>query len=146
MSLPSRASLDDWSGEIAEDAVTEMKGEISVIDPNTETSTDYDPEGDSGASSTPTTLLDHRRARIQQYRTPSDDSGAGQWNTKTHIRVQVDLLDTDPVIPSGMIVVVHNGGKNKWLEQYTFEVQRSVNSSSAALRTIDAISELGVSA
>jgi hypothetical protein len=144
MALPSRASLDDWSAEITEDAVTQMNGVISIIDPNTEQSTPYVPEADTGNTSTPATVLDHRRARIAQLiRPPSDASGGQEWSTRTRMRFQVDLLPGDPTITKGMIVIVNDGGKDHALESFTYEVTRAINSSHAALRSIDATSELG---
>lgn len=143
MALPSLSALDDWSSEIAEDAVGEMNGEISVIKPNTADDSDYDPEADSGGTAAPSTVLSHRRARIQHLKAPSDATGGGQWGTKTFIRFQVENKTDDPLILKGMIVVVHNGGKDKALEAFTYEVTRAVNSSHAALRTIEAVSELG---
>ena len=143
MALPSRALLDDWSAEITEDAVTEMKATISVIDPNSETApSDYDPETDSGTAAIPTTLLDHRRARAQFMRPPSDEAGAAEWSTRTRMVFQVDLLPGDPFIPKGCIVIVHDGGKDPALAMVRYEVMRAVNSSEAALRTIYTASEL----
>lgn len=143
MALPSRASLDDWSSEIAEDAVTEMRGEITIIAPQSDDNTDYDPEADSGGTADSTVLIDPRPARVLRLRAPSDATGAAQWGTKTAVRVQIEIRDTDPLIPAGSILKVLDGHKDKALEAYTYEVTRAVNSTQAPLRTIDAVSEMG---
>ena len=72
-------------------------------------------------------------------------TGVDQNTTKRAIRFQIELRAGDPVITTGLTVRVDDGGKNKQLEQFAYTVQSSVNSSHAALRTIEAISEgLGI--
>src|SRR3954466_15090402 len=102
MALPSRAELDDWSSEIAEDAIGEMNGVACIIKPNAGDSTEYDPTTDTGGTAVPTVIISPRRARIQHLRAPSDATGAAEWGTKTGVRIQIEIKPSDPLILKGM--------------------------------------------
>lgn len=144
MHLPNPATRADWSAEITEEALGEVNGEISVLNPGETVEIPYDPGTDEGGDVVMATVLANRPARIQHLRSPVDASVADQWQTKRAIRFQIELRAGDPLILKGYIVKVVDGGKDKSLEQFAYTVTSAVNSSHAALRTIEAVSELAV--
>ena len=143
MALSPITPAADWPSEIADAAIPEFTGRISVIDPSTSNGT-YNPDADAyiGAIAD-TPILSNRAARIQHIRLPLEQSGAREWGAKRRYRFQIELRDGDPEITKGMIVRVIDGGRDPSLVNYAFTVLSATNSSHAAIRTIETISELG---
>lgn len=133
MQLPALTDDSDWSAEITEDAVGEMNGRIGVYAP--------------GDRDDLTEVMAPRRARIQQIRRPVQAVGADEWTIVRDFVFQVEILPgdadltDDQIIRKGLIVRVFDGGKDQWLERFAFPVLNAVNSSHAALRTIQCTSE-----
>lgn len=80
-------------------------------------------------------------ARVQHLRAPLDASSASAWATKRAIRVQIPLTDSAALIRKGWIVQFI-GGNDPALENISATVQSAINSSHAAIRTVECISEL----
>lgn len=139
--------LDDseWPQEIADAAHEEFTGVISVIDPGTGNPGVYSAETDIRTGATPDdVVLDDRAARIQHIRLPLEMAGSREWSTKRRYRFQIDLLPGDPIITKGMVVRVTNGGRDASLTSFAFTVTAASNSSHAAVRTIETVTELAV--
>lgn len=140
--LPPITSGDDWLAEIAAEALKEFTASIMVILPGF--SGRYDPELDAHVGAdTGSVALAERPARIQHIRLPLETAGSAEWATRRRYRFQVELRPGDPVITKGMIVVVTDGGRDPNLEAFTYEVISATNSSHAAIRTIETITEMG---
>jgi hypothetical protein len=137
---------DDWSGEILEVAREFFNCAIDVILPGKPGK--YNPSTDAydGAGAVPDVMvIEGRPARAQHIRLPLEQAGAYEWSTKRRYRFQIELLASDPVIRKGMVVRVREGGKDPVLVHFAFEVASASNSSHAALRTIETLTEFGVS-
>lgn len=133
-----------WSEEILEVAREYFNGVIDVFIPATLGK--YDPVTDerTGEGYVPEqVLIGARQARIQQLQTPREQSGSYEWSTKRRYRFQVELLTNDPVIHKGAMVRVRDGGRDSQLEDYVYQVTSASNSSHAALRTIETVTEFG---
>lgn len=126
MALPAFGAIETW-----QDAIEKVHGShfrkatISVFDGRT-------------------TILAGRPARVQQQRSPAVATDSGQHIAKRAFLFEIELRAGDPVIKKGMLVRVTNGGRDPQLENYGFTVTNSVNSSEAAVRTIETITELDV--
>ncbi|MDL5351094.1 DUF6093 family protein [Microbacterium sp. zg-YB36] len=132
-----------WSDVIAEAARTMFNGEARVMLPGTPGT--YDPITDTVTGGTPPTVAqDWRPARAQHVGMPLETSDGNGWSTKRRFRFQWDLLPDDPIITKGMYVE-YRGGKDPSLARFDYQVLSAVNSSHAALRTVEAMSELGIS-
>jgi hypothetical protein len=137
---------EDWPEEILEVARDFFNCTIDVILPGKPGK--YDPITDTNTGEgyvAPTTILEARAARAQHIRLPLEQAGAYEWSTKRRYRFQIELLAADPVVRKGMVVRVRAGGRDPVLENFAFEVASASNSSHAALRTIETLTEFGVS-
>jgi hypothetical protein len=136
--LPTASS---WSEEIAEAAREFYNGLLTIIDPGTPGT--YDPVTDTMTGGNPDTILiADRPARAQHLGLPTQGSDVTGWNVKRRFRFQCDVLEGDPIIRKGL-VATFTGGSDPSLAEYTFQVVSAVNSSHAALRTIECTTELG---
>lgn len=135
------AANAEWSDEITDVAVGEMRGKIWVFDPDPAGKTPYNALTDAGGKPGMVTVLSNRRARIQHGRNPVSGASSDSWDPKRNFRFQIDLLPGDPLILKGMIVRVTDGHKDPSLQQFAYTVESATNSSQAALRTIVAVSE-----
>lgn len=140
MALPSPASVTDWSAAITAAVLPLMTGAIEIYDPESATTTPYDPATDTGGVSTPALFMAERPARIQQL-TSTDLPGTTEWTAKTPYRIQIELRPGDPYIRKGLQVRVTNGDKDPSLTERSYEVISAVNSSNAAVRTINCVSD-----
>lgn len=131
MPLTPVPPASDWSAVIAEAAKMMFNGELRAFIPG---------ELDSGADDV--VLIDWRPARAQHLAMPLEMSDGSGWNTKRRFRFQTELRADDPIIPKGAIVRFR-GGKDHTLTRFAFQVTSAVNSSHAALRTIETITEGG---
>lgn len=153
MALSPIPTADDWPDEIAALARTQFGATIEVLLPGTPGK--YDAKTDSYVGGTPDQIVltgtspDHdipgRPARAQQLRLPIEQAGAAEWSAKRRYRFQIDLLPGDPVITKGMVVRVRRNPRDPSLLHFAFQVTAASNSSHAALRTIETITEFGVS-
>lgn len=137
---------DDWSSEIYE-AVVEagmFDGEVRIIVPGKPGT--YDPVEDEETGATADQILiDWRPGRAQHLSSPLEINDGNGWATKRRYLFQMENRPADPAIPRGA-VVRFRGGKDHTLAAIAFQVTSGVGSSSAALRTIRATTEAGVSA
>lgn len=81
------------------------------------------------------------KARVQHLRAPLDSSSPVTWGTQRAIRLQIPLNATSGAITKGWLVQI-SGANDPTLNLVTMTVQSAVNSSHAALRTIECISDL----
>jgi len=141
---PQDLTGDDWPDEIAAAARDEFNCTIDITDPNTVTTTDYDPTTDTGGGSTVLTIMTDRPARMQQLHIPQEAITPGVAGKKRDVRFQIDLLPDDPIIRSGFIVRVRSTTRNQKLLRFAFVVNSEINSSHAALTTIETTTDLTV--
>lgn len=142
----SPINATSWPEEIAEVAREFMNCTIKVFRPGKPGK--YDPATDdyTGEGYVPDiVLLEGRPARAQHIRLALEQAGAYEWSTKRRYRFQIELLDDDPTITKGSVVRVTDGGNDPTLEDFAFEVVSASNSSHAALRTLETLTEFGVS-
>ena len=136
-------TADSWAEEIADAAREFFNATIDVLLPGTPGK--YNPSSDSytgGTEDTP--VIEDRPARAQHIRLATEQSGSREWSAKRRYRFQIDLLPGDPTVTKGMIVRVRDGGRDPSLVDFAFEVITASNSSHAALRTIETVTEGGV--
>lgn len=144
MALSPIPKADDWPEEIAALARQEFACVIDVIQPGS--AGKYDAKSDSYIGATPDqVILQGRDARAQHIRLPLEQAGAYEWSTKRRYRFQIDLVLDDPTIRKGMVVRVRESPRDPVLEHFAFQVASASNSSQAALRTIETLTEFGVS-
>ena len=122
MSLPPRIDLNDWSAEIGAVAEQFMNTEVKFYD-------------------SAKTLKLTCPARVQHLRSPIDSSNATAMQTKRNIRLQVPLSSASTFIAKGWLVQI-TGGNDPSLDNITLTVMSAINSSHAALRTVECQSEL----
>ncbi len=130
-----------FSEEILDAAREFMTGRIEVIDPSNVIETPYDPITDTGGTAEPEVLIANRPARIQQLNMPSESASSGEWATKRRVRFQVEILDGDPTLRKGLIVRVLDGAKDPTLEEFRYTISSAINSTQAALRTLECVTE-----
>ena len=121
MALPPRSNLT-WSQEIGAAAEEYMNVEVKFYD-------------------SAKTLKLTTKARVQHLRNPIDISTSTAMATKRNIRLQIPLSAASTFIVKGWLVQV-DGGNDPSLESITLTVLSAINSSHAALRTIECQSEL----
>lgn len=143
--LPRTPTADSWPDEILEVAREFFNCSIDVILPGKPGK--YDPVTDdyTGEGYVPeTVVLEGRDARAQHIRLPLEQAGSYEWSTKRRYRFQLELIAADPTVRKGMIVRVRAGGRDPALQHFAFEVVSASNSSHAALRTIETVTEMAV--
>lgn len=102
----------------------------------------WDPNiGDVGPGQPEIPVITARKARVQHLRVPLESAGSSEWATRRAIRIQIPLQAGDPLIAKGMIVRVVDGGRDASLELFRYTVLSAINSSHAAVRTIEAVTE-----
>lgn len=139
-----RIDPDSWPEEILESARMFFNCFIDVFKPGSAGT--YDPATDTYTGSADAdSIIASRAARAQHIRLPLEESGAYEWSTKRRYRFQIELLEDDPAITKGAIVRVKPGGRDPILQHFAFEVVSASNSSHAALRTIETITDLAKS-
>jgi hypothetical protein len=141
MALSAIPDDSDWSDEIFEAASEEFNGELRVMLPGTPGQFDPDTNTTTGGTD-PTVVIDWRDARAQHIRLPLENNDGNGWSTKRRFRFQCELREGDPIVHKGMYVEFR-GGKDHTLEEFAFQVNSAVNSSHAALRTIETSTEAG---
>ncbi|QIK61804.1 hypothetical protein G7068_16185 [Leucobacter viscericola] len=132
MGLPA-LGVNAWQEDVENVAAQFRKAVISIFD-----STQED------ASGNPTAIISRRPARVQQVRNPSISHDSGQQLVKRPFQFEIELRPTDPIIRKDMLIRVHFADRDPNLCHYGFTVTDSVNSSEAALRTINTLTELAV--
>lgn len=126
MSLPPRNLLASWPDEIAAAAETQMNITAKF----------YDTAG---------TLKVTTKGRWQHKRSPLDASSATSWSTKRAGHIQIPLTASTGLVKKGWVVQISAGTeplRDPTLGLISFTVQSAVNSSHAALRTIEVVSEV----
>lgn len=137
MGLPSSDFPADWSAQIGESAELFMNCVVDIVDPNTETTTPYNPATGAGGVSTPTKLFENIPMRVQQLRAPYNVQSGVDWNAYRHYRFQCKLSDVSTLVPKGMQLVVVSGGRDQSLVGAVCTVEASTNSGHAAVRTFE---------
>lgn len=123
MNLPDPATLNDWSDEIADEAIGEFNATVRIYD------------------NTQAVVVDGRAARVVITERPMQVLGTDQWNVERRTRIQIENLATDPIFEKGWTVRVTNGGKDATLTRYAFLIMTNTSDSHAAVRTLECISE-----
>lgn len=138
--MPLPAPAASWSEEILEAAREMMNAVITIRDPDI--LGEYDPVANTQAVLEPGDILvEARAARIQHIQAPRENGAPTGWSTERRVRFQFEILDTDPPIRKGAIVEVLDGGRDPQLEEFLYHVVNALNSSHAALRTVEASTE-----
>jgi hypothetical protein len=139
---PDPGAIGDFPGDIAAIATQFMNATVRVEMPNTnQVTVPFDPIGDTGGTSVPT-VIRRGPARVQKIRRPLNIAAPNEWSSSHQIRVQMALDNTVPLVPKGAIIVVEDGGRETDLQELTYVVTMSVNSSWAALTTYEAVAEI----
>lgn len=128
MALPAIGQAT-WQEEI-EEVASQFRGALISV---------YDPSAPGL-----TAVISRRPARVQQVRTPSIAHDSGQQIVKRPFLFEIELRTTDPLIRKGYIIRIHTCDRDPTLRHYGFTVSDAVNSSEAALRTINTVTELAV--
>jgi hypothetical protein len=114
-----------------------LRDQVVVIDPETATTTPYDPETDTGGEATPTVVIGPRAAYIKAEGGAEAIFEAGILQGKVRYRVQFIPEDGDPIITKGMIVRVLPGGQNPALPRVVLAVLAAPTGSIAALTKLE---------
>lgn len=138
MALPRVSSDSSWSGEILEAAREFFNGTLTITKPGTPGQ--LQPDGTRGPSTPGETVIAPRPARAQHLASPTETNDGNGWDTRRRYRFQCEILPGDKAITKGL-VVTFDGGRDPELEKMTFQVLWATNSSHAAVRTIEAITE-----
>jgi hypothetical protein len=140
MSLPPRTS-DDWSAEIGALAEEEMKATIVFYEPGS--GGVFDPVTDTRTGGTPEALLFRTKARVQHFRSTTDQYDLNQWSNQVNVRLQLPLsAGNGYFIRKGLIVRVEACEKFPQLLSIALQVESAINSSSAALQTVNCVTAL----
>lgn len=139
LSRPPSRSGSHWADEIRDEVVAEFDGEITIREPGVRG--DRDPvSGDYGPFTLGAIVLGPRPARAQHIRLPLDSNDGMGSESRRRYRFQCEILDGDPAITKGL-VVYFEGGRDPELAKMTFQVRMATNSSHAAVRTIETLTE-----
>lgn len=142
MALPRISDESSWQEEIADGMRETYSATISIHEPGARGK--YDPKLDTRAGAGPaTSVITNRPASVRAAGWPADQSGAYEWGPKRRYRIQFDIEPGDPLITSGMTVVVSDGGADSSIERLTFQVVASNGSSHAATRIVYAVTDFG---
>ncbi len=136
---------NSWPDEILELAVQEFDCVIDVFTPAVPG--EYDPTTDdyTGTGYVPeTVLISARDARAQHLRLPLEGMAAGERTRRRRYRFQFEYADSDPVLTEGLAVRVTSTVRNQALTSYVFQISDAGGSDHSPLRTLEAISEMGV--
>lgn len=140
MALSPISPAGDWPALILETAREFFNGSLDILLPGEPGK--YDPVEDEITGGTPgVAVISGRPARAQHLRAPQDFNDGTGWDVKRVYRFQCEILDGDPSITKGMFARF-SGGRDPELAKVEFQIVSATNSSHAALRTIEAISEL----
>lgn len=145
MPLPKIAdtfSPGDWSAVITPIAEGFMNCDIELIAPDSRPDAPYDPETGLGGVGSPTVIW-YGKARAQHVAATRGANLQGQdtYNPTGHrdMTFQIPLNEDygySGKIERGWLIRVLDGGKDRQLTDYLYNVDSGVNSSWAALRTI----------
>lgn len=131
-----------WEDEIAAAAIEQFNGAFVVEQPGDPGT--YDPTEDEYTGGTDATVIQAERpGRIQHVRLPLESSDGDGYTVRRRVRIQCELRDGDEIITKGLVVRVTDGGRDASLEAFTYQVVSAINSSHAALRTLECITEAG---
>lgn len=141
MALSPVTSEADWPDEILAAAKEEFVGIITISKPGTPGK--YDPiTGDYGPGTAGTVVLGPRMARAQHIRLPIDSNDGNGSQARRRYRFQFEIEPGDASITQGLVVKFESD-RDPELGKTTFQVRFAMNSSHAALRTVEAITEGG---
>jgi hypothetical protein len=140
--MPLFASSTDFISEVRGalvDSGIVLEDYIVVIDPNTTTTTEYDPDTDMGGVSTPTVVISKRRAYIKSL--GGDVTvDAGILQSILPYRIQFLPEAGDPIITKGMIIRAlprEDGSGNPALPYYAFAVIGETTGSISVLTKVE---------
>jgi hypothetical protein len=139
LSRPPSRSDSDWPDEILEEAREEFDGELVIREPGTHG--ERDPiTGAYAPFILGAVVLTARPARAQHIRLPLDSNDGNGSQARRRYRFQCEILPGDAAVTQGL-VAYFTGGRDPELAKMTFQVRMATNSSHAALRTIETITE-----
>lgn len=142
MALPPRTQTTDWPAEIgamAEEEMIDVEGAFWVPG----ATIPYDEATDSTTG--PPTLFytpPSGLTRIQHFRSTTDAYDSSQWTTQVNVRLQMPLDPEAPFIRRGLIWRTTRCDKFPPLEDVVLEVESAINSSRAAVMTINTVTQL----
>lgn len=131
-----------WPDEILEAAKEFFNGLLTITKPGKAGA--YDPVTDTYTGEgyvAPVVLISNRPARAQHISSPREANSADGWDVERRYRFQCEILTGDPSITKGL-VATFSGGRDPELAKMTFQVVSATNSSHAALRTVECVTEL----
>ncbi|ACY35913.1 hypothetical protein CMP1-17 [Clavibacter phage CMP1] len=105
---------------------------IQVLDPSLKTVTDYDPITDEGGSfAVPRVLYDSgaNGARVRALDSTQMPEVGGQTANLSLIELQVKDAYPRPVLRSGLIIKIINGGENSALTKFLYQLTEAIDSS-----------------
>lgn len=139
MALSRVRSEAEWPDEIAEDAREEFDGEVEIREAGTPG--EFDPvTGTRGPGVPGEVVLSRRPARAQHIRLPLESNDSNSWQTRRRYRIQCDILDGDLSVTKGLVARFY-GGRDAEIPKMVLQVQWATNSSHAAVRTIECMTE-----
>lgn len=135
ISQNSKIDFAAISAEMAPVVSAWFNGAIEIIDPNLENLT-FDPWTNTSVGYE--TIVWSGEARIQPiaYETKDPDSGRSLLANR-RVRFQVPLDEVRPLVRSGLMIRVTDGGQFPDLENIEFTISSAINSSYAWLLTIE---------
>lgn len=140
--MPLRATGTDFISEVRTalvDSGIVLEDEIVILDPNTGTTTVYNPETDEGGHSEPTLVLGPRRAYIKSLGADvTVESGVLQ--SVLPYRIQFLPEPGDPLITKGMVIRAlprTKPGGNPALPLYAFAVVGQTTGSISVLTKVE---------
>jgi hypothetical protein len=131
-------SADAVGERIAVVAKRFMKGYVAFYDPGAKGT--YNSALDAYVGGTPDTLLFGSKARIQNLNesdAPKRNEDAGQFD----FRLQIPLEAETVPLKKGHVALIIDGGRDPKLVGLRLQVKPSLNSSMAAVRTVNCVVE-----
>lgn len=129
----------EWPQEIRDAVAGDWDGELEVREPGTPG--EYQNGSDTYSAGAPgQVVLSRRPARAQQIHSTDLSGDGNSWETRRRYRFQCDILESDLPVTKGLVLYFF-GGHDPELAEMVFQVVWAANSSHAAVRTIDTITE-----
>lgn len=145
MALNSRTAIDprwfEWVRQPSRGFETAM---VEIVDPNTTSSTEYDPVLNTGGEATPTVVWPTLNttipnAWIEVVGSASASNGGFQATDVTRVRVHIDLAEFGPteMIRAGFQVRIIDGGRDSTLESKIAVIRKTSVGNLAVQRTLE---------
>lgn len=126
-----------WNEQIRRIVETYQNGEVQWFTRAPSTGNPVVGSGSPGAE----TVIATTPARIQHLREPRSVSTSYDWTTYRRFRFQIPYSDISDPIQKGVFGRITDGGDDPKLVGLVVQVQSAVNSSWAAIRTVEGVIE-----